>query len=278
MMLREFGYELKRVHSRVSIGGTSMPNSEAPKNIDTATDLAAGDFTSSENPLTQHFLSHSGSDLNKWHHYFDVYHRWFAPFRGKANLRVLEIGVSKGGSLRMWRDYFGSTATIVGIDINSDCQRHENPNEQIFVRIGSQDNVSFLKDIVEEFGPFDIIIDDGSHFSPHQITTLKALYVDGLKNEGVYLVEDTHANNWEVANDEVSKDSTFIHFAKQLVDRLGEPYDQFIDVRNFKLNHPMRVMRCSVSYFCAHTKGIYFADSVVVFEKSARSMPVHQTR
>jgi len=51
---------------------------------------------------------------------------------------MLEIGVSFGGSLEMWREYFGPEATIFGIDIDPECaNRFARPNQ---VRIGSQDD------------------------------------------------------------------------------------------------------------------------------------------
>jgi len=278
MALRHFGYEMQPI--RRNVLSSKVTASQSP--LLQSTQLLAGqplkEPAAAGNPLAQYFSVHAAADLNKWFHYFDVYHRWFAPFREQKNLRVLEIGVSKGGSLSMWRGYFGQSATIVGVDINPDCQRHENPNAQIFVRIGSQADDVFLKAIMAEFGPFDIVIDDGSHASVHQIASLQTLYVHGLKDEGVYLVEDTHTSNWEVAKDSMPIESTFIHYAKQLIDRMHEPYDQYYDVRHFDLHNPMRAMSCSASYFCAHTKGIYFADSMVVFEKSARCLPVHETR
>jgi hypothetical protein len=72
---------------------------------------------SEDNPLWQYFTDHQGRVIHKWHQYFDVYHNHFNRFRGK-NITFLEIGVSQGGSLQMWRKYFGPQAKIYGIDIN----------------------------------------------------------------------------------------------------------------------------------------------------------------
>jgi cephalosporin hydroxylase len=69
------------------------------------------------NPLRAYFESGPERLLHKWVHYFDVYHRHLAPYRGQA-VTLVEFGVFHGGSLRMWRDYFGRRARIVGVDID----------------------------------------------------------------------------------------------------------------------------------------------------------------
>ena len=62
------------------------------------------------------FANNKGRLIQKWHHYIPLYDRYFSRFRGQP-IRFLEIGVSEGGSLQLWRQYFGPTATIYGIDI-----------------------------------------------------------------------------------------------------------------------------------------------------------------
>src|SRR5688572_18968779 len=79
-----------------------------------------------DNPLAAYFFANPGRMIQKWHHYFDIYHRHFQSFRGKSPV-VLEIGVFQGGSLQMWRDYFGPGAKIVGIDIDPRCMQFEEP-------------------------------------------------------------------------------------------------------------------------------------------------------
>ena len=62
--------------------------------------------------------------IDKWHHYFEVYERHLARLRS-ANPTVLEIGVQQGGSMEMWRQYFGGSARIFGIDIDPAAIRHQ---------------------------------------------------------------------------------------------------------------------------------------------------------
>src|SRR5260370_37683430 len=93
------------------------------------------------NPLRAHFLSvTAGHGIWKWHHYFDIYHKHFAKFRNRE-VRILEIGVFSGGSLEMWRRYFGPQCRVYGVDIVESCKSYE--SEGIEVLIGDQSDRDF---------------------------------------------------------------------------------------------------------------------------------------
>ena len=85
------------------------------------------------NPLREYFDANPGRLIHKWLHYFDIYHRHFASFREQP-ITLVEFGVFHGGSLQMWKHYFGPRARIVGVDINPDCESLA--EEQIEIRIG----------------------------------------------------------------------------------------------------------------------------------------------
>lgn len=159
--------------------------------------------------------THRGRVLNKWRHYFELYERHFAPFRDR-DITLLEIGIESGGSLELWRSYFGPRARIVGVDIHPKCQAFE--SENTFVRIGSQGDDAFLQGIAREFGPFDIVIEDGSHAFDHQIGTFRSLF-GHVRAPGLYCCEDTCTSYW---SDEfgggVRKPGTAIEFFKTLID------------------------------------------------------------
>jgi len=87
----------------------------------------------------------------------------------------------------MWKKYFGPHAQIVEIDIKDKCKKYQ--EEQVSVRIGDQSDHRFLAEVIEEFGPPDIVLDDGSHQMDHIASTFEYLYPLLSKN-GVYLVED----------------------------------------------------------------------------------------
>ena len=158
---------------------------------------------------------------HKWTHYFPIYEAIFGPIRAKP-LRILEIGLWHGASLKLWRQYFEHPQTIiVGVDVLPECRRFDAPAAGIHVRIGSQADPGFLKQVVEEFGPFDLIMDDGSHYSSHIITSFNHLFGSGLKDTGIYFVEDIHANYWHPWRD--SKKS-FLDVCKELVEDMHAHY------------------------------------------------------
>src|SRR5262245_50926897 len=123
-----------------------------------------------DNPLAQYFLRNPGRLLYKWNRYFEIYHRHFARFRGKSPV-VLEIGVYHGGSLQMWREYFGRGCRIVGIDVDPRCKRFEDDSTTIL--IGDQGDPAFLADVRKRLPRVDILIDDGGHVMAQQITTFR---------------------------------------------------------------------------------------------------------
>jgi hypothetical protein len=158
---------------------------------------------------------------HKWSHYFAVYQSVFGPRRAEP-MRILEIGVLEGSSLRLWKRYFTHPDTIiVGIDIQPGCIQFDAPADGIRVRIGSQADGAFLKRVVQEFGPFDLIIDDGSHQSSHIIASFNHLFSEGLKSSGIYFVEDLHANYWHPWRD---SRKSFLDMCKELLEHMHAHY------------------------------------------------------
>ena len=137
----------------------------------------------------------SGSDKYGGHLYTPVYHELFAP-RREAPLRMLEIGVggydveqAGGLSLKMWADYFPN-ATIVGLDIH---KKSLDFPSRIQVVQGSQTDTELLSRLNAEYGPFDIVVDDGSHMVEHQLISFRALY-PLIATDGIYAIEDTQTS------------------------------------------------------------------------------------
>lgn len=131
----------------------------------------------------------------KWKHYFDVYDTHFAKYIGKSP-RVLEMGVYQGGSLKMLEQYFGAGATVVGLDIwpgTINLRDLANLN----VHVGSQVDPQFLGLMNARYGPWDIVIDDASHRTGHQIESFRLFSQPGWMNpDSTYLIEDTHTSEW----------------------------------------------------------------------------------
>jgi hypothetical protein len=116
--------------------------------------------------------------------YLRHYEALFAEYRD-APINMLEIGIGRGPSLRLWRWFF-SRAEITGIDINPDCLQYAGP--RVSVEIGSQIDPAFL-DRVCERAPPTIILDDGSHVYEHMIFSFEYLFPK-LAPGGIYVVED----------------------------------------------------------------------------------------
>jgi hypothetical protein len=189
-----------------------------------------------------------GRIINKWEHYFPIYEKYLSPWRNKS-LTFIEIGVSQGGSLQMWRRFFGPYATIVGLDINSTCARYEEPG--IHIRIGDQSDENFLSKLIEEFGTPDVILDDGSHQMQHIKKTFEYLYPRISKN-GLYIVEDLHTAYLEEFGGGIDSPNNFINISKELIDRLYADYSRGAIEPDF---------------FSKNTIGISFYDSILIFER-----------
>lgn len=137
----------------------------------------------------------------------------FLPFGREDNLKILEIGVWKGVSLKMWSEFYPNSL-VWGIDINPKCWKPTKKNNRIKVLIGDQNDVDFLKHVCELYGPFDLIIDDGSHNTKHQYTTFNFM-VNCLKKNGVYIVEDIATSYWDRF---IQDGFSMVDFLKGLVD------------------------------------------------------------
>lgn len=134
------------------------------------------------NPLEEYFRENHGRRIHKWIHYFDIYHRHFQRFRGQP-VSILEFGVQHGGSMQMWRDYFGPSARIHGVDIDPRCAAVGNPKDTIF--IGDQEDRDFLRSVVDEIGSIDIVIEDGGHRMGQQVATFEEVY-PRMSADGVF--------------------------------------------------------------------------------------------
>lgn len=212
------------------------------------------------NNLRQYFLKNTGRLIHKCDHYFDIYDRHFARFRNKP-VRVLEIGVYHGGSLQMWREYFGAEAQIVGMDINPACQAFA--EERIEVVIGSQEDREFLRQFKNRYPKFDIIIDDGGHTMNQQRVTFEELY-GHVKEGGVFLAEDLCTSYWSDYGGGYRRPESFLEYSKQFIDWLHAWHTQDPGL--------------AVSEFTRTTDSLHYYDSILVLEKGEHPKPVsHMT-
>ena len=123
--------------------------------------------------------------------------------------RILEIGVKGGGSTAFWKQLFPS-ATVVGMDIK--LRRWLAGDGVIYVQ-GDQSDAAQLAAIATEYGPFDLVIDDGSHVSDHQAASLRGL-LGHVRAGGVYVIEDIHENLKTVKGEDIWPDFVITLFQK----------------------------------------------------------------
>jgi hypothetical protein len=223
-----------------------------------ASDAAQGDFA-------QLFFAHDGRLCNKWVQYFAVYDRHVARFRSgfpeggtTRPVRLLEIGVLHGGGLQLWRKYLGPDAVIFGADIHPRCQALDQPD--LPVRIGSQADPEFLRDVVREMGGVDIVIDDGSHINEHQKLSFEVLF-PLLSDGGVYIVEDTHTSYWPRYGSGLRNRDSFVVYAHKLVDQMHGWY-------GVRTRRPIPGIDPKTMI-----SGVSFHDSVVVIDKLRHGAP-----
>lgn len=219
-----------------------------------ATSLQRAEWLGSEHHgLAKIYQEHDGRILHKWVHYFEVYERYFSVYRGTP-LRRLEIGVPQGGSLELWRKYFGPDAAIYGVDINAQSAACvDEPNK---IMIGSQADPVFLNRVIEKLGSPNIVLDDGSHIAEHQIASFKALY-PALKEGGLYVLEDLHTSYWKGFQGGYQRAGTAIELAKQLTDDLHHWYHG------------------ELIRFTTDIGAVHVHDSMVIIEKRAAKQPMH---
>lgn len=198
------------------------------------------------------FLENQEKTCHKWLNYFPIYEKYLSKWIDQ-DCTLLEIGVFKGGSLKLWKKYLGHRAKIIGIDIDSKCTDHADATLDIHIRIGNQTDTKFLDHIIKEFGPLDIIIDDGGHRMDQLSASFYHLYPHLNKN-GIYLLEDLHTCYWEQYGGGVDKPESFINKTKDIIDQLNARQSRGnVDITNFSKD----------------TYGIYVHNGVVVFEKGS---------
>jgi FkbM family methyltransferase len=206
--------------------------------------------------LAKIYAAHDGSAIHKWHHYIPIYEKYFASYRNTP-VRFLEIGVSFGGSLKMWREYLGEKATIYGIDINPACAEYDGIYGQ--VRIGSQADPTFLNSVIKEMGGVDVILDDGSHKMKHISASLDILFPQ-LTPGGVYMIEDLHTAYWPKWGGGLDEKENFFNSVRKMIDDMHHWYHRG------GANHPS--VRDLIS-------GIHVHDSIVVLDRANVFPPVH---
>jgi 8-demethyl-8-alpha-L-rhamnosyltetracenomycin-C 2'-O-methyltransferase len=167
----------------------------------------------------------NASDKFTVHDFGAVYERYFDPLRFEP-IKILEIGIGGealelgGASLLTWKEYFPN-AHIFGIDLYD---KAELASDRIMTFACDQADQDRLRQISSEYGPFDIIIDDGSHMS---LPTLRSFFVlfHAMKPGGYYAIEDIQTSYWphyggsSIAGDAVE---TAVFWIRHMIDCINQ--------------------------------------------------------
>jgi len=205
--------------------------------------------------LYQYFDENPGRLITKWRHYFEIYERHFSAYRNRP-IRLLEYGVSHGGSLQMWKQYFHPQSLVVGVDIDPKCLSLAEPGVEIV--IGDQEDARMHARLREQYGDFDIVIDDGGHTMRQQIATFQGMY-PAVKMGGLYIAEDLHTSYMPEWGGGIGREGTFIEFSKLLIDQLHAWYS---------VTAEHQVDTITTSAYALH-----FYDSMLIVEKAEVKHP-----
>ena len=227
----------------------------------------------------------------KLKHYFSIYEEQFEKYKDKP-INFFEIGINKGGDLQIWHKYFTKLNKIYAADINENCKSLEKilPNTTVF--IGDQGNNSFLEMLSNNVEDIDILLDDGGHQFHQQINSFKILFKK-IKDDGLYLIEDTHSSYDNYANlypkdnvygGGIGKKNTTIEFFKNLVDELtawayikehGVCPESGVPLANtwFEFIKKYNLKETEMDYFRQNIHSITFYDSIIAIKKKSKIMP-----
>lgn len=194
--------------------------------------------------------------LFKWFHYYEVYDRHFSKYRNKAPV-IMEIGVSRGGSLQMWKKYFGKGARIIGIDIDEGTREFE--EEQISIEIGSQEDRGFLRKMKEKYPRIDILIDDGGHTMNQQIVTFEEMFPH-IAYGGTYLCEDLHTSYWKGFGGGYRCPDSYIEYSKNFIDYIHAWHSEAAELQENRYSRSMH--------------SLHYYNSMLVIEKERMGCPI----
>jgi 8-demethyl-8-alpha-L-rhamnosyltetracenomycin-C 2'-O-methyltransferase len=203
------------------------------------------------------------------HGFIEIYHKHFSNLT-EDKINILEIGVERGDSLRMWREYF-TNASICAIDLHDRNISVDNTE----ILIGDQSDHSFLQSVVNKYGTFDIIIDDGSHQSKHIITSFNFLF-NHLSDNGIYVIEDLQTSyqpRYGGSRFNLIKKKSSMNFIKSLADSINyehkdkpffkrNTFDGSIKSISFYQNIAFITKGESVNYFFDNIKKSTFSDKI----------------
>lgn len=210
-------------------------------------------------------IQNSKSDKIHYHGYHRIYPWFLGHFRNKQ-VTLLEIGVDKSESLKLWGNYF-KNISLHGIDID----KIDFNDPRIILHKIDQSNKNDLNLFAKNVNTdFDIIIDDGSHVPEHQLLTLNTLW-KLLKPGGIYIIEDIETSFWGKSSiygyNFNSKVINTLEICKNLINQIYSEFNK--SKKNFKY----------VNNVAEDLEMITFAyNSIILIKKNSESFAAYYNR
>jgi len=221
--------------------------------------------------LIELYQEKSGKVSIKWELYLNEYDRILAEYQDSP-VNILEIGVQNGGSLEAWSQYFKNAQSIVGVDIDQNCQNLVYSDNRIQVIIGDCCQQEINQQITEKAASYDLIFDDGSHQSADIIKAF-LLYFLKLSVDGLYIIEDLHCSYWSNYEGGLFDPYSSIAFIKKLIDIInfqhwqnGVSIHQFLET--FLIKSGVDPLTVNIDFF-NQIHSIEIINSLCIIKKKA---------
>lgn len=205
------------------------------------------------NDLEKYFSTMAKRPITKWSNYFEIYDVHFDRYRG-TKVNVLEIGIGGGGSLQMWKWYFGAKSKIFGIDNDKEKLFSEAKIKTYQCDAGDSEA---LVGLMAELPTIDIVIDDGGHTMDQQITAFDTIY-PFLADDGIYLCEDVMTSFFPEFGGGAGVKRTFLGYMKKKIDQISAYHSRD---------------QVPMTDFSNSVDGMHFYNGVVVIEKGIHNRP-----
>jgi hypothetical protein len=138
------------------------------------------------------------TDKNSGRGYLEVYEPLLEPLRERGDVRVLEIGVYRGGSLVLWREFFSAGSHVYGLDVVQSVPRFPS-DDHIHVAIADSTKREDARAVFPEVTAFDVVVDDGCHDIDAQLATAAGFFPRLARPGCVYVVEDAGSHGEDLA-------------------------------------------------------------------------------
>lgn len=225
------------------------------------------------------FMTPRTYSCDKWEHYFDIYDELLGRYYGKPGTNYLEIGIQNGGSLEIMRNLLGPDATISGLDIDPRCAELglEECGIANEIHIGSQADSALVAFLAKEVGPFDVVLDDGSHIQADMLATFLDLF-PAVKQGGIYIIEDTHTNHYPAYQQSFLGIGLYDYF-KGVAERLNIDFMDIADAEHrYRQPREARAPRFRYADISTEIHSVQFFDSMIAIRKKTRLEPLRLTR